>query len=81
MADEWVEVRSCSWVHEAEVFKSVLDSAGIESLIPDAYTLGVQPLYGPALGGVRLLVRAEDAERALELLEAAVVPEPARDEE
>jgi hypothetical protein len=65
----WVEVRNCSWLHEAQFVKSLLDSAGIEALIPDEYTLGVQPLYGPVLGGVRVLVRADDFERASELLD------------
>jgi hypothetical protein len=67
--EAWVEVRNCSWVHEAQFVKSLLDSAGIEALIPDEYTLGVQPLYGPALGGVRVLVRADDFRRASELLD------------
>ena len=69
MDSEWVEVRSCSWLHEAQVLTSVLESAGIESLIPDQYTVGVQPLYALALGGVRVLVRAEDLDRARELLD------------
>ena len=68
---QWVEVRSCAWLHEAHFLTSVLDSAGIDSLIPDEHTLGIQPLYGPALGGVRILVRAEDLERARELLNSA----------
>ena len=66
----WVEVRNCSWLHEAQVLTSVLESAGIESLIPDQYMVGVQPLYAHALGGVRLLVRAEDLDRARELLDS-----------
>jgi hypothetical protein len=46
----------------------VLESAGIEAMIPDEHTVGVQPLYGAALGGVRVLVRADDVERAEECL-------------
>lgn len=71
MSDEWVEVWNCAWLHEAQFLTSVLESAGIPSMIPDQYTLGVQPLYAPALGGVRILVHAEDLERARELLKAA----------
>jgi hypothetical protein len=66
---EWVEIRSCSWLHEAQFIKSLLDGAGIEAFIPDEYTLGVQPLYAPALGGVRVLVRAHELSRASEFLE------------
>jgi hypothetical protein len=69
--DPWVVVRSCSWLHEAQFLKSVLESAGIEAMIPDEYTLGVQPLYGAALGGVRVLVKAGDVSRAVEYLDGA----------
>ena len=73
MADDWdwVEVRNCNYLHEAQFLKSVLDSEGIESFIPDQYTLGVDPLYVAALGGVRLLVRAADVDRANDLLASA----------
>ena len=73
MTDEWVEVRNCNWVHEAQFFRSVLESAGIEVLIPDEHTLSVQPMYSAALGGVRVLVRSVDCQRAAELLDAAAV--------
>ena len=58
-------------MHEAEFFRSVLDAAGIESIIPNEYTLGVQPLYANMLGGLRVLVRTEDETRAREVLDAA----------
>ena len=67
-SNDWVEVTRCNWLHEALFLQSVLDAAGIDATIPDEHTLGVQPLYSNALGGVRLLVRAEDLERASEVL-------------
>ena len=70
MSEELVEVRRCNWLHEAQFLKSVLEGAGIEASIPDEYTLGIQPLYGNALGGVRLLVRAGDLEKASEVLDS-----------
>ena len=70
MSDELVEVRRCTWLHEAQFLKSVLEAAGIEAFIPDEYTLGVQPLYANTLGGVRLLVRADDLETASEVLDS-----------
>jgi hypothetical protein len=79
MSDDWVEVRSCTWLHEAAFLKSVLDAAGIEAVIPNEQTLAVQPLYGQLLGGVRVLVRAEDRERAQELLDSAVSPPASSD--
>ena len=65
---DWVEVASCTWLHEAAFLQSVLEAAGIDATIPNEHTLGVQPLYAPLLGGVRVLVRRENLERAREVL-------------
>ena len=81
MSAEWVEVRSVPWLHEAQFLKSVLDGAGIEALIPNEQTLGIQPLFGNLLGGVRVLVRPEDLERATELLDSATPVQEVRDED
>ena len=81
MSAEWVEVRSVPWLHEAVFLKSVLDGAGIEAMIPNEQTLGIQPLYGNLLGGVRLLVRPEDLHRATELLDSATPVQEVRDED
>jgi hypothetical protein len=67
---QWVEVWNCAWIHEAQFLKSVLEAAGIEALLPDEHTLGVDPGLVPALGGVRLLVHADDFEQARELIES-----------
>jgi hypothetical protein len=60
------------YLHEAQFFKSVLEAAGIESSIPNEYTIGVQPLYAHVLGGVQVLVRSEDLDRAIDVLHATV---------
>ena len=82
MSDEWAEAKSCTWMHEALFLQSVLEAAGIESLIPNEHTLNAQPLYANMLGGVRVLVRSEDLERAREILESTALPaeEDANDE-
>ena len=67
-SSDWVEAASCTWPHEAAFLQSVLEAAGIDASIPNEHTLGVQPLYAPLLGGVRVLVRREDLERAREVL-------------
>jgi len=54
----------------ATVAKSVLDSSGIESFLTDDSLLRLYGLVSNALGGVKLLVRGEDAEEAKKLLEA-----------
>jgi carbonic anhydrase len=71
MDTDWIEIRSCTWLHEAHFLKSVLEGAGIEVLIPHEHTLGVQPAFGFLHGGVRVLVRSEDRDRAEELLASA----------
>ena len=63
MAETWTVVRNCNWLHEAELLKSVLESEGIDAQIPDKFTLGVEPAYS-AFGGVRVVVRKDDLERA-----------------
>ena len=81
MANDWVEVQNCAWLHEAQFLGSVLDSAGIEWLIPDQYTVGVQPFYAPALGGIRILVHADEVARARELLGSVTTSPSNTDEE
>lgn len=67
---EWADLR-CTWLDEARWLKSVLDAAGIEALIPDEHTLGLPLAPDMEPGAVRLLVRSEDVERALEALDRA----------
>ena len=70
---EWADLR-CTWLDEAVWFRSVLQAAGIETLIPDEHTLGLPLAPDMEPGTVRLLVRASDLERALELLAANPMP-------
>ena len=81
MADEWVVVRQVAYPHEAHLMRSILAGHGIEAVVPEPYLLGVQPAYSLAIGGVRVMVRAEDAQLAAELLEdfitAATIGAPA----
>ena len=51
---------------DALIAQGVLNDAGIESMIRSDNAGGMYP----ALAGAELLVRAEDAEKALEALEA-----------
>jgi hypothetical protein len=56
----------------ATVAKSVLDSAGIESFLADDNFVRLDWLMSNALGGIKLLVRGEDAEGAKKLLDEQV---------
>jgi hypothetical protein len=55
---------------DARVAKGVLDDAGIDAMIRSDNAGGMYP----ALAGADLLVRAEDAEKALEALETNPPP-------
>ena len=63
---ELVEVASFPNRIEAEMARGALEAAEIESVVSADDAGGLRPHLW--LSGVRLLVRAEDAERALELL-------------
>ena len=61
-------IKTCNNRIEAELDKSFLDSQGIQSMISADDAGGLRPDLLWATGGVRLLVKQEDAERALEML-------------
>lgn len=63
MADEFVNLETFSSPQDAYIVKGMLDDNGIPSVVDDSNNL-----YVPVFGGVRLLVRAADAERAARLL-------------
>jgi hypothetical protein len=53
----------------AELAREKLEAGGVEAFVADAVTANVQPGIHWAAGGVRLMVRAADAERAREILD------------
>ena len=55
-------------VAEAELAKGRLQLEGIAAFVIDAQTAGVMPFLTGSTGGVRLQVRAENAEQAREIL-------------
>lgn len=75
MDDELVTIRTCNYLHEAELIKSVLDAEGIDADIPDAYMAGVQPALGAAIGGIRVVVHSTELDRAEQALAAIVALE------
>jgi hypothetical protein len=53
---------------EAMIAKSMLDSAGIECFLGDENIVRIDWLYSNLIGGIKLMVRQEDAEAARSLL-------------
>ena len=66
--DELVVIRTYLNRIDAELARSALDAAGLESMIRSDDAGGQRPHLW--LGGVALLVRAEDVERAESVLHA-----------
>lgn len=69
-ASELVTIREFGYMSEALLAQGFLDSAGIESFLPDA---NIARLEWPLVRGVRLQVDADDAETAKTLLEKAAL--------
>jgi hypothetical protein len=66
---------------EAGMLRGLLESAGIDAVLRDDMLSAVNPFLQPAIGGVKLAVRATDAERAQEIIKSAgALPGPGPDE-
>lgn len=58
MAEELVTVATFSTPHEASLAKADLEACGIPAFTADEFTIGVNPLYSNALGGIKVRVPA-----------------------
>ena len=79
--DSLVVIASYLRPEEAGMLRGLLESAGIAAVVRDEMLSGMNPFLQLAIGGVKLAVRAADAERALEVIGAAgVLPGPGPEE-
>jgi hypothetical protein len=69
MQSELVVLYVCENRNLAYFLQSVLAGSGVEAVIPEEYTAGYLPI---GIGGVRLLVRAADVDRARAILKASI---------
>jgi hypothetical protein len=65
----FIQVRSYDNYIYAHIVLSMLQDSGINCHLKDEYTITIDPLLSPALGGIKLMVADSQLERALELLE------------
>lgn len=65
----WKEAISLTLPTEAHMIQGYLASEGVESILKDEFTTQVNNFYSNALGGVKVMVREEDYETALQVLE------------
>jgi hypothetical protein len=63
-----VMIRRYQSLPEALLSKSILDSAGIESFLADENLVRIDWFYSNLVGGIKLLVRNDDADAASKLL-------------
>ena len=67
--NDLVTIAALTDVTLVHLLKSRLDVAGIQSFIADENTASMNWLYSGLIGGVKLIVRREDAEKAKEILD------------
>ena len=70
---ELVVVRSFSTPHEAHLACSVLHAADLEARVADEHIVTADWFLSNAVGGVKVMVHAEDLPTAIELLDSAAI--------
>ncbi len=68
MSEKLTTIATFSQAMEAHLSKAKLESEGIKCFIADEYTVTMYWLLSNAIGGVKLLVKESDRERAVEIL-------------
>lgn len=69
--EDWITVITFTFPSESYIPRSVLESEGIEVFMKDELTAQVHNFYSNAIGGVKLMVRKDEARRAYEILKGA----------
>jgi len=72
---DFVSIRQLRELHEALLVKGVLDSAEIECFLVDDNMVRMDWFYSNLVGGIKLCVKEEDAEAAMDLLEQSIPEE------
>ncbi|MDA8415327.1 MAG: DUF2007 domain-containing protein [Desulfobacteraceae bacterium] len=75
MEEKLVTVAVFGAPYEAEMAKGELEANGIPAFILDQFTIGANPLYSNALGGIKLQVLVSYAEDAQRIISAQVPQE------
>ena len=70
----FIQIRSFDNYVYAHIVLMKLQDAGINCHLKDEYTITIDPLLSPALGGIKLMVAAPQVERALDMLEDPSAP-------
>jgi DNA-directed RNA polymerase subunit RPC12/RpoP len=68
MEEQFRFLESYTYSSEAQIFKGLLESRGLEVFMRDNHTVDADPLVSNAVGGVKLFVRVQDFENASKIL-------------
>jgi hypothetical protein len=71
---ELATVESYFSPNDAYMARLKLESAGIQVFLDNENLVAVNPLYGPATGGIKLRVPAEQAKEALQIISNTSLP-------
>lgn len=67
---QWITIMTFTYPHECYIIQGALEAEGIETFLRDELSVLVDNALSPALGGVKLQVKTEQLNEALELLQA-----------
>jgi hypothetical protein len=68
---QFVQLRSFDNYINAHIQMEMLRSESINCHLIDEYTITIDPLLSPAIGGMKLMVESSQAQQAIELLDEA----------
>lgn len=63
-----ITIKTCNSAIDAHILQNTLEGEGIECYIFDENIVTVNPLYGNAVGGIKLKIHEEDKEKAITIL-------------
>ncbi len=66
--NDFTTILTFTYLSEVYVIKGRLESEGVECFIKDELTTQVNPFYSNAIGGIKLQVKANDLDRAIQIL-------------
>ncbi|HXD79281.1 MAG TPA: DUF2007 domain-containing protein [Puia sp.] len=75
----FVQIRAYDNYLSAHIVLARLQDSGINCHLQDEYTITIDPLLSPALGGIKLMVAEPQVERALAILEPNDEPQDSDD--
>ena len=67
--EDWVTIISLTYPNEAYMVQAYLESQGIRTTLKDEFTVQVNNFYSNAIGGVKVMVKEDDFNDAMKLLQ------------